>query len=82
MAGYRAILFDMDGVLVDSEPLFLSAINRLLVEEGVDMFKICISKYNMKCHVKMFASWGTTLYIYKQPSGCSIKEPSQSHISQ
>ena len=34
MAGYRAILFDMDGVLVDSEPLFLSAINRLLVEEG------------------------------------------------
>ena len=36
MAGYRAILFDMDGVLVDSEPLFLSAINRLLVQEGVE----------------------------------------------
>ena len=36
MAGYRAILFDMDGVLVDSEPMFLGAINRLLVQEGVE----------------------------------------------
>ena len=36
MAGYRAIIFDMDGVLVDSEPLFLNAINRLLAQEGVD----------------------------------------------
>ena len=36
MTRYRAILFDMDGVLVDSEPLFLAAINRLLVEEGVE----------------------------------------------
>lgn len=36
MVGYRAIIFDMDGVLVDSEPLFLNAINRLLVQEGVD----------------------------------------------
>ncbi len=35
MAGYRAIIFDMDGVLVDSEPLFLNAINRLLAQEGV-----------------------------------------------
>ena len=36
MNGYRAILFDMDGVLVDSEPLFLSAINKLLEQEGVE----------------------------------------------
>ena len=36
MTTYRAILFDMDGVLVDSEPLFLAAINRLLVQEGVE----------------------------------------------
>ena len=40
MAAYRAILFDMDGVLVDSEPLFLSAINRLLVSEGVEPVSI------------------------------------------
>ena len=35
MTGFQAILFDMDGVLVDSEPLFLAAINRLLEIEGV-----------------------------------------------
>ncbi len=35
MAGFKAIIFDMDGVLVDSEPLFLNAINRLLEQEGV-----------------------------------------------
>ena len=35
MAGFRAIIFDMDGVLVDSEPLFLDAINRLLAQDGV-----------------------------------------------
>ena len=36
MSSYRAVIFDMDGVLVDSEPLFLNAINRLLAQEGVD----------------------------------------------
>jgi HAD superfamily hydrolase (TIGR01509 family) len=40
MAGYRAILFDMDGVLVDSEPLFLSAINRLLAQEEVEPISV------------------------------------------
>ena len=40
MAGYRAILFDMDGVLVDSEPLFLAAINRLLEQEGVEPISV------------------------------------------
>lgn len=40
MTGYRAILFDMDGVLVDSEPMFLSAINRLLVQEGVEPISV------------------------------------------
>ena len=30
MDGFTAIIFDMDGVLVDSEPLFLKAINNLL----------------------------------------------------
>lgn len=34
MGKFRAVIFDMDGVLVDSEPLFLNAINRLLAQEN------------------------------------------------
>ena len=30
----RAVIFDLDGVLVDSEPLCLAALNRILVAEG------------------------------------------------
>ena len=30
----RAVIFDLDGVLVDSEPLFLKALNRVLIAEG------------------------------------------------
>ncbi len=36
MGDYRGILFDMDGVLVDSEPLFLRAINELMTRTGND----------------------------------------------
>ena len=31
---YRAVVFDMDGVLVDSEPAFFDAVNQVLAEEG------------------------------------------------
>ena len=34
MAGYEGILFDMDGVLVDSEPLFHKAVNVLVARCG------------------------------------------------
>ena len=34
MGDYLGIIFDMDGVLVDSEPLFLVAINRLVTNHG------------------------------------------------
>ena len=36
MADFQGVIFDMDGVLVDSEPIFLRAINRLITNEGVD----------------------------------------------
>ena len=35
MDGFTAVIFDMDGVLVDSEPLYLKAINNLLTALGV-----------------------------------------------
>jgi HAD superfamily hydrolase (TIGR01509 family) len=35
MGEFQGIIFDMDGVLVDSEPLFLRAINQVLLNEGV-----------------------------------------------
>ena len=31
----RAVIFDLDGVLVDSEPLYADALNRVMVKEGV-----------------------------------------------
>ncbi|MEX1253573.1 MAG: HAD family phosphatase [Dehalococcoidia bacterium] len=34
MSGYRAVVFDMDGVLVDTEPAFFDAANAVLAEEG------------------------------------------------
>ena len=34
MAGYKGILFDMDGVLVDSEPLFHKAVNVMVERCG------------------------------------------------
>ncbi len=33
-APYRAVIFDMDGVLVDSEPVFFEAVNELLKPAG------------------------------------------------
>ncbi len=36
MSGYQAVIFDMDGVLVDSEPLYLKAINNLLERESAE----------------------------------------------
>ena len=32
----RAAIFDLDGVLVDSEPLYADALNRVMVKEGVE----------------------------------------------
>ncbi|MGI8926199.1 MAG: HAD family hydrolase [Tepidiformaceae bacterium] len=34
MSRFAAVIFDMDGVLVDGEPLHFQAVNRLLGEEG------------------------------------------------
>jgi len=35
VAGFRAVIFDMDGVLADSEPLYLQGINEVLKDFGL-----------------------------------------------
>lgn len=37
LAGFAAVIFDMDGVLVDGEPLHFQAVNELLSEEGLSI---------------------------------------------
>jgi HAD superfamily hydrolase (TIGR01509 family) len=37
LARYAAVIFDMDGVLVDGEPLHFEAVNELLGEEGLSI---------------------------------------------
>lgn len=37
LAAYAAVIFDMDGVLVDGEPLHFEAVNELLGEEGLSI---------------------------------------------
>ncbi len=37
MSAVTAVIFDMDGVILDSEPLHLEAANRLLAREGVHL---------------------------------------------
>ena len=43
---YRAVIFDMDGVLVDSEPAFFEAANTVLASEGKSIdwerYKVCL----------------------------------------
>ena len=34
--GFSAVIFDMDGVLLDSEPLHYEAVRQILAEQGVD----------------------------------------------
>lgn len=37
MGRFRAVIFDMDGVLADSEPLYLAGINQVLEAYGVEL---------------------------------------------
>ncbi|GIW12900.1 MAG: haloacid dehalogenase [Tepidiforma sp.] len=37
LSGFAAVIFDMDGVLVDGEPLHFRAVNELLAEEGLSI---------------------------------------------
>jgi HAD superfamily hydrolase (TIGR01509 family) len=37
LAGFAAVIFDMDGVLVDGEPLHFRAVNELLAAEGLSI---------------------------------------------
>ena len=47
MGKYRAIIFDLDGVLIDTEPLYLKATNLVVAQEGA----IPISEEENKQHL-------------------------------
>lgn len=55
--GLRAVVFDLDGVLVDSEPLFHEAINRVLSQEGVA--PLSVEEYGRLLGTTVEETWRT-----------------------
>ena len=61
----RAIIFDCDGVLVDSEPLHLSAFQKILSEEGITLtqeeyFQKYLAMDDKTCFETVFKAHGRT----------------------
>jgi beta-phosphoglucomutase len=66
----RAIIFDCDGVIADTEPLHMSALQTVLREEGIDLSKeLYYREYlaldDRGCFIKAFSYRGETLTAEK-----------------
>ena len=62
----QAIIFDCDGVIADSEPIHMAALQRLLSEEGItvtreDYFEHYLSFDDRRCFLRAFGESGRSL---------------------
>ena len=66
MSGFRAVIFDMDGVLADSEPLYLQGINEVLKEFGL---AITEDDHNELLGAAVGPTWDFIFGKYSPPAG-------------
>src|SRR5215470_10934503 len=62
----RAIIFDCDGVIADTEPIHLAAFQRVLGEEGItiteeEYFRDYLALDDRGCFLKVFSNHNKTL---------------------
>jgi HAD superfamily hydrolase (TIGR01509 family) len=67
LAPFRAVIFDCDGVLVDSEPLGLRSLQQVLHEVGVERSLDSLARYSGRSH-------GETLAELEAESGVALLE--------
>ncbi len=82
---YRAVIFDMDGVLTDSEPAFFAAVNDILARYGkhvsIDDYQWFIGMHTPEMWTRMLAAQGIDepleriLEEYEIPLMVRLREP-------
>ncbi len=82
---YRAVIFDMDGVLTDSEPAFFAAVNDILARYGkhvsIDDYQWFIGMHTPEMWTRMLAAQGIDepleriLEEYETPLMVRLREP-------
>ncbi len=66
MARFRAVIFDMDGVIADSEPLYLQGINEVLKDFGL---AITEEDHNELLGAAVGPTWDFVFEKYSPPAG-------------
>lgn len=82
---YRAVIFDMDGVLTDSEPAFFAAVNDILARYGkhttIEDYQWFIGMHTPAMWTRMLAVQGMDVPLeaileeYEQPLMARLREP-------
>ena len=70
--GLRAVFFDFDGIIVDSEPLHFALFRRLLAEEGIDLTREAYDAHYLgmddrECFTAVLEVHGKTAALPKVP---------------
>jgi beta-phosphoglucomutase len=66
----RAIIFDCDGVIADTEPIHMATFQRVLIEEGITLsednyFREYLGLDDRACFTKAFAMLAVSLTVYR-----------------